>query len=81
MAQIKFVGICSGTEQKTSQKGMPYSITNFVDLANMKPFSCFGDLGLPKDLTPKEYVLEASVVQLGAVSVVSGGGSAPAAKK
>ena len=73
MARILFTGLCSGTEQKISKAGKPYSITNFVDLADMKPFSCFGDLGLPKDMTPKPYELNASVVQLGAVEVVAGG--------
>lgn len=75
MARIVFTGLCGGTVEKVSSKtGKPYKITDFTDLSGskMKVFQVFGDLGLPKDLTPKEYVLDASVVSLGDVQVVSG---------
>lgn len=81
MAKIMFLGMCMGTVTKTSQKtGKPYSVTTFTDLSgNDAPsFQVFGDLGLSRDLTPREYVLEGSIVNVNNVSVLPG--AAPAKK-
>lgn len=75
MARITFTGLCNGTEEHVSEKtGKPYKSTEFVDLTGkrMQVFMVFGDLGLPKDTTPREYVLEGQVVSLGGVRVAGG---------
>ncbi len=74
MAQIKFTGICSGTQQKVSKQGNPYTVTSFAEVTpeGIKAFDVFGDLGLPYDPSPREYVLEASITGLSGVKLVSG---------
>jgi len=71
--QLTFQGLCKGTEKKHSTKSnQDYYITKFVELPSMNTFEAFGDLGLPVSLVPTQFVLEAEVVQIRNVSVVSG---------
>lgn len=80
MAEIKFKGICSGTQAKTSAKGNAYQVTTFVELPSLKTFDVFGNLGLVAHDTPVEYVLQGSITANGLsnVTVVS---PAPASAK
>jgi hypothetical protein len=66
MAKIVVTAMCNGTQTKVSKKGTNYTITEFVEVSEegMHTFSVFGDLGLKKDLTLKEYELSGQVVTL-----------------
>jgi len=70
--------MCSGSQTKKSQKGNNYTLTNFVDVDTMRTFSVFGDLGLPADKTPREYVLDGVTVQNFNAESVFGSAKAPA---
>ena len=72
MAQVKFVGMCSGTESKVSKKGGNYSITRFVEFPSMNTFEIFGDLGLARSETPREYILEGELIGLNRAVVRAG---------
>jgi len=74
MAVITFKGICSGTEDKIGRtSGKSYQITKFVELPSMKAIEVFGDLGLPVSLEARDYVLNADVVKIQNVVVITGG--------
>ncbi len=75
MAKVIFTGLCGGTVEKVSKKTQkPYKVTSFTDLSGdkMVTFDVFGDLGLSRDMAPREYVFDCQVVSLGQVSVVPG---------
>lgn len=74
MATIKFIGLCGGTQEATSAKtGKPYKFTEFTEVggSSMRSFRLFGDLNLPRNMVPQEYVLEAGIEQLADVKVLS----------
>jgi len=82
VAKIAFRGLCSGTEKRHSaKKGTDYTITKFVELPSLSTFEVFGDLGLPAHEDSREYVLDANVVSLGNVKVITGSVSVGAPKK
>lgn len=75
MAQVSFRGICNGTVERVSQKtGKTYKITQFVEIsdAGLTTLDVFGDLGLPRDVSIREYRLEARVTGLSGVSIITG---------
>lgn len=79
MARITFKGLCSGTETRHSTKSnKDYQITKFVEIPSLQSFEVFGDLGLAAHEDVREYVIDASIVQLGNVKVQTAGGVAPA---
>ena len=83
MAEIRFTGLCGGTVKKKSKKGSDYSITQFTDLSGsqMSTFEVFGELGLVRDMTPREYFLDAKIVSLGNVQVLAGMSPVPTKSK
>lgn len=84
MAKVVFKGMCNGTLEKVSQRtGKPYKITQFVEVtdAGMKQFDLFGDLGLPRDLTVREYVIEGTVTGISFPKLVTGGVPGSAGQK
>jgi hypothetical protein len=76
MARIMATAMCNGTQKKVSKKGSEYNITEFVEVSEegMHTFSVFGDLGLKKDLSLKEYELTGQVVTLSNVKAKVAGG-------
>jgi hypothetical protein len=73
MAKVIVYGVCNGTQSLTSKKtGKEYKVTSFVDFDNFQTFQVFGDLGLSKDVTPREYQLEGTVLSLSSVKLLSG---------
>lgn len=52
--------ICSGTIEKVSSKtGRPYQMTKFICLDDgARSLMVFGNLGLPRLDTPRDYVIE-----------------------
>jgi hypothetical protein len=70
--EIRFRGMCSGTEKRHSNKtGNDYTITKFVEVPSMSVLDVFGDLKLGSSESVQEYVLEGDVTGINNCRVVS----------